>query len=107
MAEAYLASKVVICPLMEGAGTKLKLAEAICYQVPIVTTSVGASGLLLRDGVNCLIRDRQEDFAAGVIHLLREPEEAMRMSKELGRLYEKEYSRSVIFKRLDQLFGIA
>jgi glycosyltransferase involved in cell wall biosynthesis len=107
MAEAYLASKVVICPLLEGAGTKLKLSEAIYYQVPIVTTSVGASGLLLRDGVNCLIRDRQEDFAAGVIHLLREPEEAMRMSKELGRLYEKEYSRSVIFKRLDQLFGIA
>jgi glycosyltransferase involved in cell wall biosynthesis len=106
IADAYLASKVVICPLLEGAGTKLKLAEAIYYRVPIVTTSVGASGLLLSDGLNCLVRDRQEDFAAGVIRLLREPKEAMRMSEELGRLYETEYSRSVIFKRLDQLFGI-
>ncbi len=104
--EAYLASRVVICPLLEGAGTKVKLSEAIYYRVPIVTTSVGAAGLLLTDGVNCLIRDRQQDFAAGVIGLLREPKEAMRMSEALGKLYEKEYSRRVIFKRLDQLFGI-
>ncbi len=107
IADAYLASKVVICPLLEGAGTKLKLSEAIYYQVPIVTTSVGAAGLLLRDGLNCFVRDPQGEFASAVIRLLREPDEARRMSNELGKLHEEEYSRSVIFKRLDHLFGIA
>jgi hypothetical protein len=29
------------------------------------------------------------------------------MSKELGALYEKEYSKRVIYQRLDELFGIA
>lgn len=106
IADTYLASKVVICPLLEGAGTKLKLSEAIYYQVPIVTTSVGASGLLLRDGLNCFVRDPQTEFATAVVRLLREPNEARRMSKELGKLYEEEYSKSVTFRRLDHLFGI-
>lgn len=106
IAEAYLATKLVICPLLEGAGTKLKLSEAIYYRVPIVTTSVGASGLLLRDDVNCVIRDLPNDFAAAIVRLLRDPVEANRMSNELGELYERQYARRGIYKRLDRLLEI-
>jgi hypothetical protein len=49
--DAYLTSKVVICSLLEGAGTKLKLSETTYYRIPIVTTSVGASRHLLSDGL--------------------------------------------------------
>jgi glycosyltransferase involved in cell wall biosynthesis len=107
LADPYLTTRVVICPLREGAGTKLKLSEAIYYRVPIVTTSIGASGLRLSDGVNCLVRDSPEEFTSGIARLLRDPEAANRMSKELGALYEKEYSKRVIYQRLDDLFGIA
>jgi glycosyltransferase involved in cell wall biosynthesis len=106
IAEAYLATKLVICPLHEGAGTKLKLSEAIYYRVPIVTTSVGASGLLLRDEVNCLIRDLPNEFTSGIVRLLRDPVEAHRMSLELGTLYAREYARAAIYKKLDRLFEI-
>lgn len=106
LADPYLSTRVVICPLLEGAGTKVKLSEAIYYRVPIVTTSVGASGLLLTDGVDCLIRDSQEELTSGIVRLLRDPAEASRMSRALGELYEREYSKRGIFERLDQLLGI-
>jgi glycosyltransferase involved in cell wall biosynthesis len=107
LAAHYLATRVAICPLREGAGTKLKLSEAIYYRLPIVTTSIGASGLALTDGVHCFVRDSQEQFAAGIVHLLRDPAAASRMSSELGALYEREYSRRVIYQRLDALFGVS
>jgi glycosyltransferase involved in cell wall biosynthesis len=107
LADSYLSTRMVICPLREGAGTKLKLSEAIYYRVPIVTTSIGASGLLLRDGVHCLVRDSEAEFTSGIVRLLHDPEAAHRMSEELGALHEGEYSRRVIYERLDDLFGIA
>jgi glycosyltransferase involved in cell wall biosynthesis len=106
LAETYLATKLVICPLLEGAGTRLKLAEAIYYRVPIVTTSVGASGLLLRDNVTCLLRDLPAEFTAAIVRLLCDPNEATRMSNALGELHAREYARSGIHKKLDDLFQI-
>jgi hypothetical protein len=63
--DAYLASKVVICSLLEGAGTKLKLLKATYYRVPVVTTSVGASGHLLSDGLKLRTGSVDLDTLAG------------------------------------------
>ncbi|MBD3362749.1 glycosyltransferase [Candidatus Dojkabacteria bacterium] len=43
--EYYRKIKVVVIPLRYGAGVKGKLLEAMYYQVPVVTTSIGAEGL--------------------------------------------------------------
>lgn len=41
----YQESRLVIVPLRYGAGVKGKVVEAVSYQVPIVTTPIGAEGL--------------------------------------------------------------
>ena len=68
------ASRVSIAPLRIGAGMKGKIGEAMAHGVPVVTTSVGAQGMGLEDGVNVLIADQPAKFAQAVLRLLTCPE---------------------------------
>lgn len=61
---------VVVAPLLVGGGTRLKILEAFAARRPVVTTSKGAQGLMLKDGTHALIRDDPDDFAKAVIELI-------------------------------------
>lgn len=106
LAELYLQSRVVICPLLRGSGTKVKLLEAIAYAMPIVTTTTGASGLSLKDGINAFITDDPELYAQRVLNLLKEPKLAQKVSEEVAITFENEYSISSIYSKLDAMLGI-
>lgn len=99
-------SRLVICPLLDGSGTKVKLLEAMAYAIPIVTTQKGASGLSLMDGVNAFITDDSTLYAKQILRLLKEPELAQKLSEEVAMTFEDEYSNSVIYSKLDEVFGI-
>ncbi|MFI2859232.1 glycosyltransferase [Paenibacillus sp. JSM ZJ436] len=64
----YRRSKVVVVPLRFGAGVKGKVVESLYYQVPVVTTSIGAEGLLENDNVMS-ISDTPIELAEAVINL--------------------------------------
>jgi len=67
--ELYRTSRVAIAPLRYGAGVKLKVVEAMCEGLPLVTTSTGAQGLPgLQEIVS--ICDEPAAFADGVCRLL-------------------------------------
>jgi glycosyltransferase involved in cell wall biosynthesis len=106
LSDLYLNSRLVICPLLEGSGTKVKLQEAMAYAIPAVTTTTGASGLNLIDGVNAFITDEPTVYANQIIRLLKEPELAQNFSKEVGITFKSHYSNSTIYSKLDRLFGI-
>jgi glycosyltransferase involved in cell wall biosynthesis len=106
LTELYLQSRVVICPLLGGSGTKVKLLEAIAYAMPIVTTTTGASGLSLKDGINAFITDDPELYAQRVLNLLKEPKLAQKVSEEVAMTFESEYSRSAVYSKLDAMLGI-
>ena len=44
-------------PLRVGGGTRLKIYEAMAMGVPVVSTTIGAEGLPLRNGEHLLIAD--------------------------------------------------
>jgi glycosyltransferase involved in cell wall biosynthesis len=69
----YKASTVVVCPLRIGGGVKVKLLEAIRAGKAIVTTSVGAQGLNLRDSRALCVSDKKLEFAKIVIKFLMDP----------------------------------
>ena len=50
-------SRVAVVPLLTGSGTRLKILEAWAAGLPVVSTSVGAEGLPVRDGETVLIAD--------------------------------------------------
>ncbi len=61
-----------IVPIRIGGGTRLKIYEAMAMEKPVVSTTIGAEGLPLRDGVDILMADDPADFAAAVVRLLRD-----------------------------------
>ncbi|WP_310490419.1 glycosyltransferase [Chamaesiphon sp. VAR_69_metabat_338] len=106
LAELYLRSRLVICPLRSGAGTKFKLVEAMAYAMPIVTTIHSASALSLVDGVNAFITDDPAIYADRVLHLIHVPELADRLSVQISKTYASQHASAAIYTKLDAIFGL-
>jgi glycosyltransferase involved in cell wall biosynthesis len=65
---------LVIVPLREGSGTRIKILEAWAHHLPVVSTTVGAEGLGVEDGREVLLADDPEAFADAVERALRDVE---------------------------------
>lgn len=63
---------IVIVPLSEGGGTRLKILEAFAAGVPVVSTSKGAEGIEGADGVHLIIRDDTEELVDSIVKLAEE-----------------------------------
>jgi glycosyltransferase involved in cell wall biosynthesis len=74
-------SAVVIVPLRIGGGTRLKIYEAMAAGKAVVSTTIGAEGLDVRNGKDIVLADDANAFAQAVILLLRD--------QELRQRYEK------------------
>ncbi len=92
---------VFIVPLRIGAGTRLKILEAMSMKKAIVTTTVGCEGLDVENNRHLLVRDNPKDFANAVIELLRDKALRNRLGENGRRLVEEVYDWKVVFKGLD------
>jgi glycosyltransferase involved in cell wall biosynthesis len=64
----YREALAAVVPLRTGGGTRLKILEAMAAEVPVVSTPLGAEGLMVSPGVDILISD-PDDYAGWVRHL--------------------------------------
>ena len=72
VADVLGVSGIGIAPLLEGAGTRLKILEYLSSGLPVVSTSVGAEGLQIENGRNIVIEDDIEQFPKHIIRLLKD-----------------------------------
>jgi glycosyltransferase involved in cell wall biosynthesis len=78
----YAEASVVIVPLLNGSGVKIKLVEAASYGKAIVTTPVGLQGLsFLRSAV--VEASLPADFADGVVSLLADAVRRQKLSQAI------------------------
>lgn len=56
----YRTCRLAVVPLRFGAGVKGKVVEAAYFQIPLVTTSIGAEGLQIEDGSMLIENDAQK-----------------------------------------------
>ena len=106
LASIYLSSRINICSLLKGAGTKVKLQEALAYGLPIVTTTIGASGLKLENDYNAYITDEAQVFATKTLLLLNNEQLCQKFSAAASLTFEENYAKEQIYKKLDSLFKI-
>ena len=82
----WLASAAVfVVPLRVGGGTRLKLYEGLATGIPTVSTTIGAEGLPLEDGVHLRIADSPRAMADAIVSLVRDPAGATRMGADAAR----------------------
>jgi glycosyltransferase involved in cell wall biosynthesis len=98
-------SAVAIVPLRIGGGTRLKIYEAMAAKIPVVSTSVGAEGLDVRDGGNIQIADSPEAFAERCVVLLSAPEARRKQAQAAWEMVSACYSWEVISRRFEQLLA--
>lgn len=92
-----------IVPLRIGGGTRLKIFEAMAMAKAIVSTSIGAEGLSVKNGANILIADSPEDFAQGVTKLLRDPVERNRLGCAARQMVEQAYSWTAVVSHFESV----
>jgi glycosyltransferase involved in cell wall biosynthesis len=96
------ASKVVICPVKTGTGTRNKILQAWSLKKPVVSTSEGAQGL---DTSTLLIGDNPQDFANAVIKLLNDPDLAKNLGEKSKECQLNKYSEKVMEGKLTEIFN--
>jgi glycosyltransferase involved in cell wall biosynthesis len=63
---------VSVVPLRVGGGTRIKIFESMAMGLPVVSTTTGAEGLPVIDGVNICIADDPVTFANQIVRLLND-----------------------------------
>jgi sugar transferase (PEP-CTERM/EpsH1 system associated) len=65
-------STVYIVPLRVGGGTRIKIYEAMGMARAVVSTTIGAEGLPVKDGEEIILADDPDRFADEVVRLVRD-----------------------------------
>ena len=86
------AAQVAIVPLLTGAGTRLKILEALAMRRAIVSTALGCEGLACVPGEHLLVADEPEAFAASVVDLLDHEPRRASLGEQGRTLVEERYS---------------
>lgn len=98
-------SRVFISPLRFGAGVKGKVGQAIEYGLPVVTTSIGAEGMHLKDKQSCLIADDAKSFSSAVVHLYQNEKLWHELQKNSKVVLEKYFSPQAAQKELEKVLN--
>lgn len=91
---------VAVVPVRMGSGTRFKVLEAMAAGVPVVSTSFGAAGSGVVDGVHGRLADDAAGFAGAIIELLGDPVARRRLADRARDLARSRHDWSVIVPRL-------
>jgi len=93
-------AEVAVAPLLAGSGTRLKILEAWAAGTPVVSTTIGAEGLPVRDGEHLLLADSPSQLAAAVERLLTCSDLGKNLTVAGRLLLEKEFTWEKAWRRL-------
>lgn len=99
---ALARSRVVVVPLLAGSGTRFKILEAWAAQRAVVSTTIGAEGLGVRDGEHLLIADNAKDFANVVLRLWHDEGLRSRIACSGRQFYLENFTWFAAWRRLDE-----
>lgn len=91
---------VSIVPIRVGAGTRLKVVEALANRIPMVTTTVGSEGIDVIDGRHALVADDPAAFADACVRLLEDGTLRQSIADNGAALFEAAYDWDIIEARL-------
>src|SRR5207253_8622584 len=100
----YREAVAAVVPLNVGGGSRLKVLEAMAAGVPVVSTTLGAEGLDVRDGENILLADSREQLAERIISVIENPELRERLIAGGKTLVDERYDWSSLGERLAERY---
>jgi len=105
MSVVFAHASALVVPLWMGSGVRVKIVEALAARLPVVTTSMGAEGLGLADGVHATFAETPEALGDSVSEMLEQPGRAQALA-DAGRAHVRErYSLTSVARRMTDLCG--
>jgi sugar transferase (PEP-CTERM/EpsH1 system associated) len=98
---AVASSAASVVPLRKGAGTRLKILEAMALRTPVVSTSKGAEGLDIDPEVHFLQADDADHFARQTLRLLHQPDLGEQLADRAYAQVRQQYDWSDIGRRFE------
>jgi polysaccharide biosynthesis protein PslH len=95
---------VTVAPLRVGGGTRLKILEALAMARPVVSTALGAEGILAEPGHHLLLAEGAPGLAAALGRVLDDPGLGARLGTEGRRLVAERYSWDASARVLETLY---
>lgn len=99
--QLYRTCRMAVVPLRYGAGVKGKVVEAGYYQIPLVTTTIGAEGISTEEG-SMKVEDDPEKMAELINNLYEDYDELKRMS-DAGEAFIKNHFTLETAKRIIEM----
>lgn len=96
----YRRAWLQMVPLRIGGGTRLKIVESLAVGTPVVSTTIGAQGLELKDGVEILLGDTPAAFADAVARGLTDKALRDRVEAAGAAAARQRFGWDAIFERL-------
>ena len=91
---------VAIVPLLSGSGIRIKIIESMALGKTVITTRVGAEGILYDEEVNIIIAENKAKMVEAIRSLNENPETAVRIGQAARKLVEETYDNRKIIARL-------
>ena len=91
---------VAIVPLLSGSGIRIKIIESMALGKTVITTMVGAEGILYEEDVHLIIAENKAKMAEAIRRVNENPAMAVEMGKAARKLVEDLYDNRKITERL-------
>jgi len=101
----YQAASVFVAPVLRGSGTRLKILEAMASGAAVVSTTIGAEGILAVSG-EIRVADDPDTFAEAVLETLGNSTMREAQVRAARQLVESRYDWGAIGRELFAAYGL-
>jgi len=102
--EIYEKADILLAPLFVGGGTSFKILEAMASGVGVVTTTLGAEGIVNKNSKELVIANSTDDLVLGVIKLVEDKDFRLDLIKNARKLIEEKFDWKKIAKELEYVY---
>jgi len=92
--------QVMLVPLLSGGGIRIKIIEGMALGKTIISTAIGAEGIVYEDGVNILIANTPDEMLAAITKLKNNPDLISSIGKNARKNIEQNYDNKVLSNKL-------
>jgi glycosyltransferase involved in cell wall biosynthesis len=90
----------MVVPIRIGAGTRVKIVDAFSRKCPVVSTSFGAYGYDVENGLQLCLADSPQEFALACAQVVRNPADASEMAERAWKDFLERWTWDVVAPRV-------